>query len=78
MNPVGDFEKVGEFGKFFFILTLCIAGLVDSGGVVLVRGEFYSTHCKSALSLASLIQKENSLTVCLQFSRFFCRDVVET
>lgn len=73
MKPVGDFEGVREFGKFFFILALCIVGLVDSGGVVLVRGEFYSTHCKSALPLASLIQKENSLSLLTVFKVFLPR-----
>ena len=73
MKPAGNLEGVGEFGQFFFILALCIVGLVDSGEVVLVRGEFYSTDCKFALSLASLIQKENSLRVCLVFKVFLLR-----
>ena len=52
MKPTRDFEGVGEFCKLFFILVLNIDGLLNSGGGVMVRGEFNSTDCQAILSLA--------------------------
>ena len=60
MKPTCDFEGVGEVFKLFFILALSINGLLDSGGVALVK-EFISADCHTTLSLASQIQKEDSI-----------------
>ena len=47
MKPTGDFGRVREFGKLFFIFALAIDGLNDSGRWVLGRGAFKSTlWCK--------------------------------
>ena len=74
MKPTGDFERVGEFGKLIFILALGIDGLLDSGGAVLVRGKFNSTDCQTTLSLASQIQKEDSIDSLLTvFKVFFAK-----
>ena len=59
MKPTGDFDGVGEFFKLFFILALSINELLDSG--ILVIGEFNSTDSHTMLSLASQIQKEDSI-----------------
>ena len=58
MKPTSDFDGV-EFFKLFFILALSINELLDSG--ILVRGEFNSTDSHTMLSLASQIQKEDSI-----------------
>ena len=72
MKPTGDFEGVGEFGKLMFILALGIDGLLDSGRIILVRGEFSSTDCQATLSLASQIEKEDSIDSLLTvFNVFF-------
>ena len=74
MKPTCDFEGVGEVFKLFFILALSINGLLDSGGGVLVRGEFNSTDCQTTLSLPSQIQKEDSIDNLLTiFKVFFLR-----
>ena len=74
IKPTGDFEGVGECGKFFFILGLGIDGLLHSGGVVLIRGEFNSTDCQTTLSLGSHIQKVDSIDSLLTiFKGFFVK-----
>ena len=79
MKPTGDFEWVREFGKLFFIFALGIGGLLDSGGRVLGRAAFNSTEYQATLSLASQIEKEDSIDSLLTaFKGFFCKAVIET
>ena len=61
MKPASDFEGVREFCKLFFTLGVSINGLLDSGGGVLVKGEFNSADSQTTFSLASQIQKEDSI-----------------
>ena len=71
MKPTCDFEGVGEVFKLFFILALSINGLLDSGGGVLVRGEFNSTDCQ--------IQKEDSIdNLLLVFKVFYAKMLMKT
>ena len=78
MKPSCDFEGVGEIFKLFFILALSINGLLDSGGGVLVRGEFNSTDCQTTLSLASQIQKEDSIdNLLLVFKVFYAKMLIK-
>ena len=71
MKPTGDFGRVREFGKLFFIFALGIDGLNDSGGWVLGRGAFNSTDCQATLSLANQIQKEDSIDILLTVFKVF-------
>ena len=71
MKPAGDFEWVREFDKLFFIFALGIDGLLDSGGWVLGRVVFNSTDSQATLSLASQIQKENSIDSLITVFKFF-------
>ena len=73
MKPTGGFEGAGEFLKLFFIFALRINALLDSGGEVFGRQDFNSADCHTILSLASQIQKEDSVDNLLFF--FFCRNL---
>ena len=78
MRATGDFEGVREFGKSIFVLVLGIDRLLDSGGVVLVRGEFNSTDCQIPFSLASQIQKEDSIDSLFKvFKVFFAKTLLK-
>ena len=71
MKPASDFEGVREFCKLFFTLGVSINGLLDSGGGVLVKGEFNSADSQTTFSLASQIQKEDSINNLLTVFFFF-------
>ena len=75
MKPTGGFEGAGEFFKLFFIFALSINALLDSGGEVFGRQDFNSADCHTILSLASQIQKEDSIANLLIFFFFFCRNL---
>ena len=75
MKPTGGFEGAGEFFKLFFIFAFSINALLDSGGEVFGRQDFNSADCHTILSLASQIQKEDSIANLLIFFFFFCRNL---
>ena len=73
MKPASDFEGVREFCKLFFTLGVSINGLLDSGGGVLVKGEFNSADSQTTFSLASQIQKEDSINNLFTVFFFFTK-----